>query len=76
MAARDIASEFVDHRPWYRNVACNWDGSRLVLAAENDVDSDGRALLDEFSDSLAAYVAEPFDGRLYVESVTSPDRQK
>src|SRR4051794_30524061 len=46
-AARDITEEFT-HRPWHKNVRCQWDGSRLVLQADNDFDSNGLALLDEF----------------------------
>ena len=70
MAARDITAEFVQHRPWHTNASCSWDGTQLVLVAENDVDANGLALLDEFSDSVAAYISEPFDGEIWVESVT------
>ena len=69
-AAQDITEEFREHRPWYRNVACTWDGSRLLLRAESDNDDDGLALSDEFSDCLSAYIAEPFDGNIRVESVS------
>lgn len=68
-AALDITKEFEEHHPWHKNVQCVWDGSRLVLTATNDYDSDGAALSDEFSDSLSAYIAEPFDGDLKVERV-------
>ena len=67
-AAIDITKEFTDHRPWHVNVICSWDGQRLVLQADNDFDSNGLALLDEFSDCIAAYLV-PFDGRITVESV-------
>lgn len=69
-AATDITGEFAEHRPWHKNVRCTWDGSRLVLEAENDFDSDGSALKDEFSDCLSAYIAELFDGEIKVESIT------
>ena len=69
-AATDITAEFADHRTWYSNVSCTWDGARLILQAENDVDSDGVALLDEFSDCTAAYIGELFDGEIKIESVT------
>lgn len=69
-AASDIAIEFADHRTWYENVSCIWDGSRLVLQADSDVDSDGIALLNEFADCTAAYIEEPFDGEMKVESVS------
>jgi hypothetical protein len=68
-AASDITAEFAEHRPWHTNVSCEWDGERLVLSAENDLDGDGAALSDEFSDAIAAYIAEPFDGSISVESV-------
>jgi len=69
-AAKDITVEFEDHRTWYSDVVCTWDGVRLVLQADSDVDSDGIALLDEFSDCTAAYIEELFDGEIKVESVT------
>ncbi|HYH01073.1 MAG TPA: hypothetical protein VD837_18250 [Terriglobales bacterium] len=67
-AARDITEEFT-HRPWHQNVRCEWDGSRLLLRAENDYDLDGLALMDEFSDAITAYVPEPLDGDIEVLSV-------
>ena len=57
-AAPDIAVEFREHRPWYSNVECRWENSRLILSAESDVDEDGAALADEFSDCIFAYVSE------------------
>ena len=56
-AARDITEEFT-HRPWHKDVSCVWDGSTLVLQADNDFDSKGLALLDEFSDAISAYMTE------------------
>lgn len=69
-AAIDITREFAEHRLWHRNVRCSWDGARLVLQGENDVDSNGLALADEFSDCISAYIAELFEGEIKVESVT------
>ena len=69
-AALDITNEFAEHRPWHSNVICSWDGNRLILQADNDVDSDGLALMDEFSDTISAYITELFDGEIKVESVT------
>jgi hypothetical protein len=69
-AACDIAEEFT-HRPWHQNVQCSWDGSRLLLQADNDYDSDGSALTDEFSDAIAACIVEGFNGSITVESVTA-----
>lgn len=68
-AAQDITEEFA-HRPQHKNVSCSWDGSRLILQAENDFDSTGLALLDEFSDAISACVQEPFDGDVHVVSIT------
>ena len=68
-AAIDIANEFADHRKWHANVTCVWDGSGLTLTAENDFDPKGLALLDEFSDCLAAYIVDGFDGDLKVKSI-------
>jgi hypothetical protein len=36
----------------------------------NDYDTNGLALLDEFSDALAACITELFDGKIYVVSAT------
>lgn len=69
VAARDITEEFT-HRPWHQNVRCEWDGSRLILQAENDFDSNGLALLDEFSDAISASIADGFDGGIEVVSVS------
>ena len=66
--AHDITEEFT-HRPWHKNVRCEWDGSRLVLQADNEFDSNGLALLDEFSDAIAASLKDGFDGGIDVVSV-------
>ncbi len=50
-----IEAEF-GHRPWHQHVACRWDGRLLWLEAENDYDSTGQALLDEFGDAVIACV--------------------
>jgi hypothetical protein len=67
-AAQDITEEF-KHRPWHQKVRCEWDGSRLMLHAENDFDSKGLALMDEFSDAITAYIGEPLDGDIEVLSI-------
>jgi hypothetical protein len=69
VAARDITEEFT-HRPWHKNVRCEWDGSRLILQADNDSDSKGLAVMDEFSDAIAACIADGFDGAIDVVSVS------
>ncbi|SRR5579883_559908 len=61
-AAIDIKEEF-GHRPWHQNVQCVRNGAALLLTAENDYDSDGRGLMDEFSDAISAYIAEGFGTR-------------
>ena len=53
--AADVAAGFRE-RPWHQNVACRWDGTLLWLEADNDYDSDGRALSDEFWDEVIANV--------------------
>ena len=68
-AADDITTEFANHRTWWSNVSCTWDGARLTLQADSDVDSTGLALLDEFSDCTAAYIKELFDGEIRVKSI-------
>ena len=72
-AAADITREFAEHRTWHNNVSCSWLDSRLVLRADNDYDPEGRALMDESSDCISAYIAEGFDGDLTLESVTKLD---
>jgi hypothetical protein len=69
VGARDITEEFT-HRPWHQNVSCKWDGSQLILQADNDFDSDGLALLDEFSDAISACIEELFDGGIDIVSVS------
>jgi len=66
--AGDISSEF-KHRPWHENVTCVWDGSQLILQAENDFDSNGLALLDEFSDAISACIEGGFDGNIEILSI-------
>ena len=68
-AARDITEEFT-HRHWHSNAKCEWDGYRLILQTDNDFDSNGLALLDEFSDAISAYIREPIDGKMEILSVT------
>jgi hypothetical protein len=67
-SARDIAEEFT-HRPWHKNVRCEWDGSQLILEADNEVDTNGLALRDEFSDAISACIKEGFDGGIDIVSV-------
>ena len=67
-AARHITEEFT-LRPWHKNVRCEWDGSRLLLHAENDYDANGFALVDEFSDAITACIGGPLDGDIEVLSV-------
>ena len=71
-AAVDITEEFT-HRPWHQNAHCGWDGTRLTLQAENDFDSTGDALADEFSDAIAACIAPGFDGSIAKVSVVKLD---
>jgi hypothetical protein len=68
--ARDIFEELT-RRPWHKNVTCVWDGAGLILQADNDFDSNGLALVDEFSDAISACIKDGFDGGIEVLSVTS-----
>jgi hypothetical protein len=68
IGARDIAEEF-KHRPWHENVTCVWDGAQLILQAENDFDSNGLALVDEFSDVISACIEGGFDGDIEILSI-------
>jgi hypothetical protein len=66
-APDDILEEFM-HRPWHKNVRCEWDGVSLWLEAENDYDANGMALLDEFSDAVMACISARDTLRFAVES--------
>ena len=46
-----------------------WDGLRLILQADNDFDSDGRALIDEFSEAIPACIKDGFDGDIGIASI-------
>jgi hypothetical protein len=67
-AARDITEEF-NRRPWHSNVRCEWDGSRIVLQADNDFDSEGLAILGEFSDAISACIKNPIGSDIKIISV-------
>lgn len=67
--AESIREEFT-HRPWHKNVKCDWNDSQLILHADNNYDSDGRALMDEFSDAISACIAGAGNGEIEVVSVT------
>jgi hypothetical protein len=67
-ASRDITEEFRAHYPHEKNVVCSWDGRMLRLISENDYDSEGLNLTDQFSDTIAAYI-EPFDGDIRLVSI-------
>jgi hypothetical protein len=68
-AAREITEEFT-HRPWHQNVNCEWDGTQLLLQADNEFDSKGLALFDEFADAISACIQDGFDGGVEVVSVS------
>src|SRR5882762_5915414 len=67
--AQGIKEEFM-HRPWHTNVECEWDGAQLILQADNDYDSNGQALMDEFSDAISACISNVGDGTIMVVSGT------
>jgi len=66
--AEAIQEEFA-HRSWHSNVKCTWDGLRLILQADNDFDSNGLALMDEFSDAISACISHAGEGSIEVLSV-------
>ena len=53
-ALEDVRTEFRS-RPWHSIVDVKWSGDLLLLVADNDYDSSGEALADEFSDTVSAY---------------------
>jgi hypothetical protein len=53
-ALADVAEEFTS-RPWNKIFDCHWDGNTFVLVADSDIDQNGEALADEFSDTIAVY---------------------
>lgn len=63
-----IREEFA-HRPWHTNVKCTWDGLRLILQGDNDFDSNGLALMDEFSDAISACISNAGEGTIEFLSV-------
>lgn len=67
-AVADMLSEF-EQRPWQLDVACEWRDGVLRLSAQNEVDSTGMALLDEFGDAVVAYINYAGEVRMTVESV-------
>jgi len=68
-AALDITKEFAQSL-WHTKVTCVWDGTRLILEAENDFAADGSALSDEFSDAISSCIKEPLDGDIVTISIT------
>jgi hypothetical protein len=67
--AQCIKEEFT-RRPCHTNVKCEWNGTQLVLQADNDYDSTGLALMDEFSDAISACLSNAGTGSIGVLSVT------
>lgn len=67
-AVTDLLSEFA-LRPWQKKVMCEWRDGVLRLSTQNDADSTGEALLDEFQDAVVAYIN--FEGEIHfdIESV-------
>jgi len=67
-ALEDVRAEF-QARPWQRIVDLRWSGDTLLLTADNDYDSTGETLADEFSDAVAAYAPGTPGYRVDVVSV-------
>lgn len=68
--AEGIQEEF-KHRSWHKNVKCEWNGAQLILQADNNYDSNGQALVDEFSDAISGCIPNAGDGDIEVVSVTT-----
>jgi hypothetical protein len=66
-AATNITDEF-RYRSWHADAICRWREDALQLEATS-LDSEGRALAEEFSEAISACVVEPFDGAIMVEQV-------
>ena len=56
-ALADVREEFTQ-RSWHGVVDVLWSGETLILIAENDYDSNGEALADEFWDTVAAHAPD------------------
>jgi len=70
-AAADIQKHFEADRPHHQNVRCSFTAGELTLTAENDFDTNGLALQDEFSDCISAFLSEtPAGSDLIIKSVT------
>jgi len=70
-AAADIQRHFEVDRQHHQNVRCSFAAGELTLTAENDFDSSGLALQDEFSDCISAFLSEtPAGSDLIIKSVT------
>ena len=67
--AEGIREEFT-HRPWHKKVKCEWNGAQLILQADNNYDSNGKALLDEFSDAISGCISNAGAGDIEIVSVT------
>lgn len=71
-ALADVAEEFRS-RPWIKIINCHWDDNTLVLVADSDADHDGEALVNEFSDTIAAYAPGKPGYRVRILSVMMTD---
>ena len=72
-AMSDVREEFGSRR-WHHIVDIRWSGPSLLLTAENDYDSNGEALADEFSDTIAACAPGTPGYSVRVVSVAKRDR--
>lgn len=68
----DIREEF-GNRQWHHVIDIRWLGQTLLLTAENDYDSNGEALADDFSDTIAAYAPGTPGYSVRVVSVAKQD---
>jgi hypothetical protein len=67
-APAGIEEEF-GFRTWHQNPKCRWNGQILYLTLENDYDSNGLAVMDEFSDAINACINISGEISVAIESV-------
>lgn len=69
-----ILEEFKE-RPWHTDVTCEWSNGVLRMAATNDYDPDGQALLDEYWDAVFGCVLNRSKegGSFDIESIVEID---
>jgi len=68
-AASDLTNEFWGTQSLAQECQLPMGWGQLTLQAENDFDSQGLALQDEFADCPSAYIVKPFEGQIRILSI-------